>query len=148
MYSSLLIIHNLFRWIAFLLLLYAIYRAFTGYRSNNPFSAADNSFRHWTATVLQVQLMIGFILYFNSPFVQAYWNNSGDDTFFAIVHAALMFTAVTIVSVGSAMAKRKTTDLEKFKTMLTWFGIGLLIILIAIPWPFSPLAQRPYLRIS
>jgi len=37
-------------------------------------------------------------------------------------------------------------DKEKFKIMLLWYGIALIIILIAIPWPFSPLANRPYLR--
>jgi len=147
MYFWLLVIHNAFRWIALGFLVYALYRAIRGYYSNERFSNTDNAFRHWTATVLQVQLMIGFILYFNSPFVQAYWNGDGDN-FFAVVHLSLMFTAVTVVSIGSAMAKRKPTDHQKFATMLTWFAVALLIILVAIPWPFSPLAQRPYIRIS
>lgn len=145
----LLIIHNIFRWAAVVFLLFSIYRAFIGYRTNSPFSNSDNALRHWTATILQVQLMIGFILYFNSPFVKSYWSNPDDSSsFFAIIHLTLMFTGVTILSVGSAMAKRKSTDREKYKTMLIWFSIALLIILIAIPWPFSPLAQRPYIRIS
>jgi hypothetical protein len=148
MYLPLLIVHSIFRWVVLSFLLYSIYRAFNGYGNSNRFSPADNSFRHWTATILQVQMMIGFILYFNSPFVQTYWSDLGGDGFFAIIHLALMFTAVVIVSVGSAMAKRKATDREKFRTMLFWFITALLIILIAVPWPFSPLAQRPYFRIS
>jgi len=138
----LLIIHNTFRWIALGFLLYSIYVAFDGYRGNKPFSNSANAIRHWTATVLQVQMMIGFILYFNSPFVQA------GDGFFKAIHPTLMFIAVLIASVGSAMAKRKSSDKEKFRTMLTWFLVALLIILISVPWPFSPLSQRPYFRIS
>jgi hypothetical protein len=30
--------------------------------------------------------------------------------------------------------------------MALWFTAALLLILVAIPWPFSPFAQRPYLR--
>jgi hypothetical protein len=151
MYLPLLVVHSCLRWIALALLLYSIYRAFGGYIANGKFLGSDNALRHWTATVLQVQMTIGLILYFNSPFVSAYMNNVSDEaesSFFALVHSGLMFTAVVIISIGSAMAKRQPTDQQKYKTMLVWFCIGLLIILVAIPWPFSPLAQRPYFRIS
>jgi drug/metabolite transporter (DMT)-like permease len=57
-----------------------------------------------------------------------------------------MLTAIVLLTIGSALTKRKKDDRDKFKTMLTWFGIALIIILIAVPWPFSPFAQRPYLR--
>jgi hypothetical protein len=30
--------------------------------------------------------------------------------------------------------------------MLIWLSIALIIIFIAIPWPFSPFANRPYYR--
>ena len=149
MYLPLLIIHNLFRWVALGILSYSIYRSAWGYRRQSSFSKGDNAFRHWTATALQIQMMVGFVLYFNSPFVSSYWNNSGSEGesfFFPVVHLTLMFLAVTIISIGSAMAKRQPTDHQKYKVMLIWFSVGLLIILIAVPWPFSPLAQRPFLR--
>jgi hypothetical protein len=57
-----------------------------------------------------------------------------------------MLAAITIITIGSALAKRKQSDPEKFKTMLLWFAPGLLIIFLAIPWPFSPLANRPYFK--
>jgi hypothetical protein len=57
-----------------------------------------------------------------------------------------MFSAIIVITIGSAMAKRKATDRERFKTMLTWYAIALLIIFLAIPWPFSPFANRPYFR--
>ena len=152
MYLTLLTIHNAMRWIVLVLLLYGIYCAFLGYRTKSIFSAGDNALRHWTATALQLQMVIGFVLYFNSPFVSAFWADANmrslsPEGFFAIVHLSLMLVAVTVLSVGSALAKRRPTDDHKYKTMLTWFVTSLLIILIAIPWPFSPLAQRPYIRI-
>lgn len=152
MYLPLLITHNTLRWIALLFLLYSIWLSFNGYSQKLAFSKSDNAFRHWTATLFQVQMVIGFILYDASPFVDAYWRtkNYGSDGsgFFAIVHSVLMFAAVVAISMGSALAKRKPSDEAKYKTMLLWFCIGFLILLVAIPWPFSPLAQRPLFRIS
>src|SRR3712207_6928027 len=58
-----------------------------------------------------------------------------------------IFTAIVLITIGSASAKRQSADQQKFKTMLIWFSVGLVVILVAIPWPFSPLAARPYLRL-
>jgi hypothetical protein len=58
----------------------------------------------------------------------------------------LMTIAVIIITIGSSSAKRSVTNQGKFRIMTLLFALGLLIIFIAIPWPFSPLAQRPYLR--
>ncbi|RYZ39328.1 MAG: hypothetical protein EOP49_30315, partial [Sphingobacteriales bacterium] len=130
----------------------AVLRAWKGYRQRSVFSKTDNSVRHWTATIAHVQLMIGILLYSQSPIISYFWKNTreaihfADSRFFAIIHMLAMLIAIVIVTIGSAVAKRKTADHEKFRTLLIWFGLALLIIFMAIPWPFSPLAQRPYLR--
>ncbi|MDD2950909.1 MAG: hypothetical protein PHU29_08990, partial [Sulfuricurvum sp.] len=61
-------------------------------------------------------------------------------------HSFTMLIAILLITVGSALAKRKTSDREKFKTIAIWFTIALLLILAAIPWEFSPLVSRPYFR--
>lgn len=133
-------------------LLYAIYRASTGYFKNELFTKADDSVRHWTATVAHIQLMLGIILFTNSPVAKGYWASGQellqdfDTTFFGLIHSILMLTSVVILTIGSALAKRTTADRDKFRIMLLWFSVALLIIFIAIPWPFSPFSNRPYLR--
>jgi hypothetical protein len=57
-----------------------------------------------------------------------------------------MFIAVIVITIGSAKAKRAATHRAKYRVMLTWYAIALLILFIAIPWPFSPLAGRPLIR--
>lgn len=150
MHQVLLVLHSLFRWVVLLLLLYSIYRSWRGYLLKTSFTKTDNSIRHWTATISHIQLIFGIILYTQSPVAKALFSESSngysDPVFFGLIHITLMLTAIVFITIGSAKAKRKTADSDKFKTMLTWFTIGLLIIFIAIPWPFSPLAQRPYLR--
>ena len=152
MQHTLLFFHSILRWLVLINIIYSIYRAYRGYFKNLKFTKLDNLTRHWTATLTHIQLLIGIILYTQSSIIKYFWSNFNtsikniDTTFFALVHLLFMLTAIVIVTIGSALAKRKPTDKEKFKTMLIWFLIALLIIFIAIPWPFSPLANRPYLR--
>lgn len=152
MYPTLLVLHSLIRWFVLAFLLYSIYRAFVGYIHNKTFSKTDNAFRHWTATIAHIQLMIGIILYTQSPIVKYFWKETEisfqnlDLTFYGLIHIILMLMAIILVTIGSALAKRQPTDKEKFKTMLIWFSIALIITFIAIPWTFSPLSSRPSFR--
>ncbi|WP_298475956.1 hypothetical protein [uncultured Maribacter sp.] len=153
MYSTILVLHSIIRWLVLTFLLYSIYRVYIGYTYKKNYSKTDNSFRHWTATIAHIQLMLGMILYFQSPVVKSFWSNTKtsilnfDAVFYGLIHMALMFIAIIVLTIGSALAKRKLTDKEKFKTTLVWFCVALFIILIAIPWPFSPLASRPIYRV-
>lgn len=140
------------RWFVLASLFYAIYRGLRGWRTGITFEVWDNALRHSTATIAHVQLMIGYTLYFSSPVIQ-YFRDHADEAglpydfrFFGLIHIILMTIAIVLITIGSAMAKRQQTDRGKFKTMAIWFLLGLVVILIAVPWPFSPLANRPYLR--
>lgn len=152
MYLTLLPLHSLFRWLVLAFLLFSIYRAFVGYTQNKTFSKTDNAFRHWTATIAHIQLIIGMILYTQSPIVKYFWTETKislqnlDLTFYGLIHIFLMLTSIVVLTIGSAKAKRKPTDKEKFKTMLVWFSIALITIFVAIPWSFSPLSSRPNYR--
>lgn len=152
MYQTLIFYHNLMRWLVLASLLFALYRAYKGYFSKSAFSKVDNTVRHWAATIAHIQLIIGMILYFQSPLVQYFLDNfktgvgNFDITFFGLIHGALMWISIALITIGSAAARRKENDAEKFKTMMIWFTAALVIIFIAIPWPFSPFANRPYFR--
>jgi hypothetical protein len=151
MYILLLFFHSLLRWLVLGSLLFAIYTAFLGVYIKHQFTVGANAVRHWTATIAHIQLMVGMTIYFQSPVVLFNMQRSEEEilsahTFFRFVHLTLMLVAVVVITIGSAKAKRVSGDEEKYRTMLTWFIAGLVIILLAIPWPFSPLASRPYLR--
>ncbi|MET4083897.1 putative membrane protein [Pedobacter sp. UYP30] len=152
MYQTFIFYHSIIRWLVLTSLLYSIFRAAKGYFLKSSFSKTDNTVRHWTATIAHIQLVIGILLYTQSPIIKYFWHNFNqaiknlDTTFFGLLHIILMLTAIIFITIGSALSKRKTTDKEKFKTILIWYSISLIIIFIAIPWPFSPLANRPYFR--
>lgn len=153
MYATLLILHSLVRWLVLASLLFAIFRAYRGWLTKKRFSRFDNSVRHWTATVAHIQLLLGIVLYLISPIVDYFLHNFRDAVhqrdvrFFGMEHSLMMLLAIIVITIGSAKAKRKPTDIEKYKTMAVWFTIGLVIILTSIPWAFSPFTSRPNLRL-
>jgi hypothetical protein len=136
----LLAFHSGLRWLVLVTLLISIGRAANGYLTNGVFTRTDNTLRHWTATIAHIQLVIGMTLYLRNPLLLKF------SLFFRVIHISSMFTAVILLTIGSAMARSKPTNREKFRTMLVWFTISLILILIAIPWPFSSLASRPLFR--
>lgn len=152
MFQALTFYHSLLRWLVLLSLGYAVFRAYRGYARNRVFSLTDNRVRHWTATIAHIQLVLGMLLYSKSPLVHYFWKHTGeavrniDTLFFGIVHLLLMLTAIVLVTIGSSLTKRRVGDREKFRTLFCWFAVALLLIFCAIPWPFSPLASRPYFR--
>ncbi|MEH0153876.1 hypothetical protein V6R21_06990 [Limibacter armeniacum] len=152
MYPILLATHSLVRWLVLASLFFALFRAYRGWLSNKPFAKLDNLVRHNTATVAHIQLMLGLWLYFISPVVDYFLDNFSEAVhmreirFFGMEHITVMLIAIVVVTIGSAKAKRKPTDKEKFKTMAIWFSVGLFLILTSIPWAFSPLTSRPYFR--
>jgi hypothetical protein len=152
MYHTLLILHSVTRWLVLLFIAGALLRSLSGYVRNRPFTKTDDAFRHWAATVAHIQLMIGIVLYTQSPLIKSFWGLPKDGlrvfdlAFFSLIHILLMFISIVILTTGSALAKRRQSDKEKFRTILVWFSIALLLIFLAIPWPFSPLSNRPYFR--
>jgi hypothetical protein len=152
MYLFLLALHSLTRWFVLISLLYAIFRSYRGWLGHKPFTKTDHITRVVTASVAHVQLVIGIWLYFISPVVNYFLHNftqavrMREIRFFGMEHITMMLIAITLITIGSAKAKRKTTDEAKFKTMAIWFSIALFIIFISIPWSFSPFTSRPLFR--
>jgi hypothetical protein len=153
MYQTLLALHSLVRWLVLASLMFAMFRAYRGWLTNREFTGFDNSLRHWTATIAHMQLLLGLCLYFISPIIDYFLHNFKDAVhqreirFFGMEHSLMMLIGIIIITIGSAKAKRKQTDFEKFKAMAIWFSIGFLTILSSIPWAFSPLTSRPYFRL-
>lgn len=152
MYQALTVYHSLLRWLVLLSLVLSLIAACNGLWKKRSFSKTDNAIRHWTATIAHIQLVAGILLYAQSPVTRFFREHYAearqqfDLIFFSVIHALLMLIAIILITIGSSLAKRRASDPEKFRTMVIWYGLALLIIFIAIPWPFSPFATRPYIR--
>ncbi|QNF33123.1 hypothetical protein HUW51_10440 [Adhaeribacter swui] len=152
MYSTLLALHSLVRWLVLASLLLAIIYAYRGWLQNKPFTRTDNTIRNIATSFAHIQITIGLILYYVSPITTYFLHYFKDAVhqreirFFGMEHSSVMFISLVLITIGSGKVKRLTNDKAKFKTMAIWFTIGLVLILSSIPWAFSPLVHRPYFR--
>lgn len=153
MYAFILALHSLVRWFVLASLLFALYRAYAGWLGNKVCLKFDDRVRVITATIAHIQLTIGLWLYFISPIANYFISHFKEAVhnrqirFFGMEHITMMLIGITLITIASAKAKRKTTDQDKFKTMAIWLTIALLVILSSIPWSFSPLISRPLFRL-
>jgi hypothetical protein len=66
---------------------------------------------------------------------------------FGMEHSLMMILGIIAITISSILSKRNTDDIVKYKILGTGYTLALLIILSSVPWPFSPLVSRPYLRL-
>ncbi len=147
-----LVLHSFTRWLVLFSLLFALFCSYRGWIQHKTFTVFDNRTRHVTATIAHIQLLLGLWLYAISPLISYFLHNYKNAVkersirFFGMEHSIMMVVAIVIITIGSTSAKKKKNDEQKFKTMALWFTVALLIILITVPWKFSPMASRPYFR--
>jgi len=134
MYEILKLTHSGLRWIALILILLAIYNAFTA----NAFGKREKMINLFSMVSLHTQLLIGLILYFISPRVSfaAGWMKDAALRFYGMEHLAGMIIAIALITIGYVKSKKGTSPQEIYKPIKLFYIIGLILILASIPWPF------------
>lgn len=137
MYNILIHTHSGLRWLLLLFLIWAIIQAArkAGPAAGKPFAAL------MTLIFTHIQLIIGLVLYFTSPKVVFAGSSMQSSVlrFFLVEHIALMLIAVVLITVGYVKAKKAVTAAARHRSILIYYAISLLLILVSIPWPFRNL---------
>jgi uncharacterized membrane protein YGL010W len=146
-----MVLHNLIRWAVLVFGLWTIFSAISGVAGRKNYTVADGRSNFFFMLSCDIQLLLGLILYFaNSWFdrLKDLGNNMKDanNRFFTMEHALLMIIAWILVHVGRVSVKRAPTAAAKHKRSLIFFGLAILMILAAIPWPFREAIARPLFR--
>ncbi len=90
----------------------------------------------WAMVTFHLQVLLGIVLYFISPKVQFTAEMMKSDLlrFYTMEHISLMFISIVLITLGYLRAKKKMESAHK--QILVFYAIALLLVLIAIPWPF------------
>ena len=153
MYSVLLTLHSILRWVILILSVVAIARSFSGMTAAKPFSAADKKVGLFLMISAHTTLLIGLYLYFFGPWGFANIRSLGfgdvmkNNTyrFFAVEHIFGMLVAIVLITIGRGASKKNIPDLAKHKRTFWFILVALVIILATIPWPFRTEVARPWL---
>ena len=141
--------HTWVRWAVVLTGLLAVARSVT---RGDVWTRADTRVARLFVGAVDLQMSLGLILYLAvSPFTRAAFARFSvamrDPVlrFWSVEHITGMIVAVTLVHLGHVRTRRVTDPVSRHRAVLWWFGAGLVVMLITIPWPFLPYG-RPLLR--
>jgi len=148
MHPFLLDLHSINRWLALASGLYALFVAARGWFGNRSWTESDRRPGLIFTILIDIQLILGLLLYvIFSPITTkgfAYVMGNSASRFFVMEHSVMMLLAVILAHTGSVLVKKAQPE-SKFKRAIIFYGLALLLILIAIPWPFMPGYGRPWL---
>lgn len=149
--QALLVIHNLLRWFILLFGIWTIINAISGLAGRRAYTPSDGRSNFFFMLSMDIQLLVGLGLYFSGVWFDQmkHLADAMKDPylrFFTMEHEVMMIIAWILVHVGRVAVKKATRSSSKFTRSLIYFGISLLLILIAMPWPFRNTVARPWFR--
>jgi hypothetical protein len=140
LYSILLPLHSILRWVVVILAVITIGRAFYGWLGKKPWVQLDNQLSSYFTIAFDIQILIGLILYFISPLTQQAFKNFGgamgnaDLRFFAVEHIFMMILALGVAHAGRTLARKAKDDFKKHRNAALFYTLSILIVLSSIPW--------------
>ena len=153
MYTGLLYLHSILRWVILLLAVIAIYKSYTGMKAGKPFTAGDKKTGLFLMIAAHTTLLIGLYQWIVGPWGLKNIENMGMGAvmkdpvarFYAVEHLTGMIIAIVLITIGRGVSKKNIPDGVKHKKTFWFFLIALLIVLVSIPWPFRVGIARPWL---
>jgi heme A synthase len=129
--------HSGLRWVALALLIVAIVRAFARMKSGK-YEKSDKMINLFAMVTMHLQVTLGAIVAFTTKtnFYPAGWMGKPMTRFFGLEHIVMMVLAAVLLTIGRKKAEKQTDLTKRHKTIAIWYLVGLIIILVAIPWPF------------
>lgn len=138
--TGLLHLHNVLRWVILILLLVAIFQAFTQKQGIRKSSL-------WLLIAAHTTIILGFYQWYSGPLGLKMIQDSGFATvmkdaasrFWAVEHFTGMLIAIILITVARGKAKALN-----YKAASWLYLIALILILVSIPWPFREGIGRPW----
>jgi len=133
MYNGLLHAHSGVRYIVLLGLLIVVVTSLLGWINRKPYTPTDNKLSLYLFIATHIQLLLGLILYFVSPFVQFGGTTMSDKTtrYWTVEHMVGMLVAVVLITLARSTSKRMSDDNARHKRMFI-FNFVALVVIIAI----------------
>ncbi|WAC10406.1 cytochrome B [Dyadobacter pollutisoli] len=129
--------HSGLRYVVLGLLIAAIVAAYSNWQQAKQ---GDSKIYLFALIATHTQLLIGLILYFMSPKVNFDLISEKVFRFYSIEHVFMMIIAIVLITLGRVRSK-KLSGADKHRTVLFFYALALVIILVAIPWPFRNLGS-------
>lgn len=149
METGLLHLHNLLRWVILVLLVWSMVTSYSGWKSKRIFSSKDKKIWLFTMIASHITLILGLYQWILGRFgLLTYVKSEGVSMmknatlrFYQMEHPVMMIVSILLITLGYGMAKKSVEDEKKYKKAFQYFMIALVLILMAIPWPFREVGR-------
>jgi len=133
--------HSLLRYAVLLTLVAAFLINLRGWLMGRPILTGERMITIVAMVLCHVQVVLGIILYMQNWKAMASLDAGPLQRFFKYEHAATMLIAVILVTLGRSLSKRAQDERSKQMRVAIFYGIGLVLMLWAIPWPFREVGR-------
>ena len=138
MYTGLLHAHSGLAYVLLAAIIFAIVYTLIGFMGNKPFTEGNRKVALIGLIATHIQVLIGLILYFVSPYGISNFSGGnmkdGAARLLMLEHPLTMIIAAVLVNIGYSKAKKLTESNARYKKILIFFTLGLILILSRLPW--------------
>ena len=141
MYLILKNVHSYWAYLVLLFLLLGTLNAITGKIKGKDFESKDLRLSLFGLIFFHIQLLIGLILYFVSPWFNR-WSILGmggvmkdaQARLYLVEHPFTNILAIILITMGWSLHKRQSDPSKKFLRISLFYGLGLVLLVSRIPW--------------
>ncbi|MCU0383485.1 MAG: cytochrome B [Cyclobacteriaceae bacterium] len=134
MYTGLFHSHSGLRYIVLVLLVVVVVRSAAGFFGKKSFTKADDKLSLFLFISTHIQLLLGIVLYFVSPWVK--WGSDtmkvAETRYWTVEHLIGMLIAVGLITVARISSKKLPDDISRHRRMFIFNLAALLIIVLTI----------------
>ena len=132
--------HSNWALITLVLLIIALVFSIFGLVAKKEFGIMARKFSLYALIATHIQIILGVISYMKSEKTLHAMQNMGaamkDSSLrlYAVEHPLMMIIGAVLITIGYSKAKKASESSEKFKKIVIFYSIGLILILARIPW--------------
>lgn len=139
-YDVIKTVHSYWAFLVIIILTLIVINSIIAKFSGRAFNTKDLRLSLFGLIFSHIQLLIGFILYFTSPWFNQFYQigmdllKNAESRLYLIEHPLINIVAIILITLGWSLHKRQLDSSKKFLRIGMFYGLGLIFLLSRIPW--------------
>lgn len=140
MYAVLKTVHSYWAFLVIITLTFIVINSVISKFSRRAFNTKDLRISLYGLIFSHIQVLIGLILYFVSPWFDQFSQlgmsimKNAESRLYLIEHPLINIIAILLITLGWSLHKRQSDSSKKFLRIGVFYGLGLIFLLSRIPW--------------
>ena len=139
-YDIIKTVHSYWAFLVIIILTLIVINSIIAKFSGRAFNTKDLRLSLFGLIFSHIQLLIGLILYFTSPWFNQFYQigmdllKNAENRLYLIEHPLINIVAIIFITLGWSLHKRQLDSSKKFLRIGIFYGLGLIFLLSRIPW--------------